>query len=161
MRLVADLLEWRVAPADLAPFALGQRVEAPRLGEGVVDQRLRNTVVLQVKEADRPADFAELGCDRLDPARTPFEVGREVEGRNLLGRIRMVDEREGFRVVGNLTPDIANVDVSHGGHPMVPSHTEVVRTNTRKRAPVQATGALPPAVPRVSALRRRARGRSR
>src|SRR6266513_4090800 len=83
-RLEAPDIEIR----DLLFLGLGQGVEALCFGEHALEEPRRHPVALQIEEADGHADLAEPSRHRLAAARLALKIRRNVEGRNLLSRIR-------------------------------------------------------------------------
>ena len=64
-----------------------------RLGEGAVDQVLRDPVVYHVEEADLLESVAELGRQPCEGAVLPTEKTAEIENRDVTSRRRISPRR--------------------------------------------------------------------
>ena len=83
-------------------------MKAPRLLKRAIDQLLRDAVTLEVEEADRLADLAQLRRGRFAATRLAAEVSRDVKGRNFLVGVRMVHQMDGFVVVAQIATNVAS-----------------------------------------------------
>src|SRR5579863_1374877 len=83
-------------------------MKAARLFEHAIDQFLRDTVTLEVEEADSLADLAQLCRSRLAGSWLAGEISRDVERRNFLDRVRMVHQVDGFVIVAEIAADVVS-----------------------------------------------------